>query len=405
MMDGSAATGEKRRGRYWEQLQCRSMLSRASRSSNFQQSKRLLPTQLNPVHRKVYILLLFLLFLIEDYFVTTAPCFLLQQDSNIISSTVTTIHAWQSGTLPKMRQRQRTRRTQTMMIRNIDLPEAVILYGTKIVIPSFVMNESDEDALRRFQDNILNDDHDDMRVIQARKGLGRFIQECHSVQTAVVVLLDNDDEDDDDHDIIPSTPSRSTNILETVLTRAIAQPCHVYVQTTAPPNPSDLLTIVGSLQIQPRPYGGSASTIGYRRAADPERLVDPKHCVVVTSTIDQTRVARALGMRVVSIHADDVLADAVLTDDDDDDDDVSFHMSVDDIATPGSYWLNPPHPRDDHGNQVRDPYDILRRPPRYEHSPMFGAANLVVENSVTKEAVDDDDEASFQAILADMSPL
>jgi len=35
-----------------------------------------------------------------------------------------------------------------------------------------------------------------------------------------------------------------------------------------------------------------------------------------------------------------------------------YQLYLEDIATPGSYWLNPPYPRDDEGNKV-DVYDIM----------------------------------------------
>ena len=298
------------------------------------------------------------------------------------------------------------KKTQTLrMVRNIDLPEAVIFFGTQTIIPSFVTNESDEDAMRRFRLAAWDDDDDDdTSVIQARSGLARFLQECHEIETAVIVLLDGED-DDDDSIGINEQHAKSTNshVLDAIFTNRVSRPCHVFKQTVLPPDPTDLLAILNLITIQPRPYGGGGTSIGYQRAADPERLIAPQHCVVFTTTVAQTRIARALGMRVISMNTDDRLADAVLTDPDDDDDrkNVSINLSVDDIATPGSYWLNPPHPRDDDGNQVLDPYDILKT----TASSSFRGQNSIHDSISYANVEPDDDDDYLRAILADIAPL
>jgi hypothetical protein len=278
-----------------------------------------------------------------------------------------------------------------MMIRNIDLPEAVVLYGTKIVLPSFATNKSDEDAIQQFCDV-------DTQILQVRKGLEKFIGECHDIKAVVVVLLDSRNDD-----MVSVSAERNNDqiiFLEKVLAKELFKRCHVHVQTVAPPNPTDLIAIANNISVQPRPYGGSA-TIGYSRAADPERLLDPKHCVVFTSAIDQTRIARALGMRVVSFNSNDDLADAVLMNYDDiDNRHVSMHISVDDIATPGSFWLNPPHPRDDFGNRVNDAFETL----------LNSQATMITDqdknvNQVESNVDYNDDDSSFKAMLNDITPL
>jgi hypothetical protein len=61
---------------------------------------------------------------------------------------------------------------------------------------------------------------------------------------------------------------------------------------------------------------------------------------------------------------DKALADAVV---DDNHDWPSLFM--DNIATPGSYWLNPPHPREDNGNAV----DVERVIQAYEDAAAAAA--------------------------------
>ena len=318
------------------------------------------------------------------------------------------VYGWISYELPARRHGRRIFRIKQesdnqlqlrklRMVRNIDLPEAVIFYGTKTLIPSYVANESDDDAKRRFRDAEYDDD---ASVIQARSGLARFLQECHEIETAVIVLLDGEDDDDDSVGIEHQHAKRTnSHVLDAILNDKLSRPCYVFTQTVVPPDPTDVLAVLNLIYIQPRPYGGS--TIGYRRAADPERLIAPQHCVAFTTTVQQTRIARALGMRVLSMNIDDHLADAVLMESDDDDNmNVSINLSVDDIATPGSYWLNPPHPRDDNGNQVLDPYDILKKASIIDQS-YIRATNNFGGGEIDNE----DDDAYFQTLLADIAPL
>jgi hypothetical protein len=79
--------------------------------------------------------------------------------------------------------------------------------------------------------------------------------------------------------------------------------------------------------------------------------------------------------------------------------------SLDDIATPGSFWLNPPHARDDQGNKV-DPLEVMLQ---YEEEA--AKSYLRVEGSVSvqsqdsedsSEAVEDMSDDELARILADM---
>lgn len=89
---------------------------------------------------------------------------------------------------------------------------------------------------------------------------------------------------------------------------------------------------------------------------------------------------------------DNALADAVV------DDGGWASIVMDDIATPGSFWLNPPHPRDDEGNAV-DPLTVMER---YESDgPKSSSASG--NAAITQEETLDDDYLA--AILADMDPL
>jgi hypothetical protein len=108
---------------------------------------------------------------------------------------------------------------------------------------------------------------------------------------------------------------------------------------------------------------------------------------VLATTLEQTRAARLAGMRVISCHDND-LADAVLFGPD-------IDFGLDDIATPGSFWLNPPHPRDDEGNRV-DPYALAEQ-------MIHAQGDSESENDAAQQEEMDDDE--FDEILADLAPL
>ena len=184
--------------------------------------------------------------------------------------------------------------------------------------------------------------------------------------------------------------------------KTTAPPSRITVlHTTAPPpNPRDLLRALESASVQERAFGGS-SGFGAKPADPSWRSPQPSRCVVLSassgSSVDVSRAARACGMRVVSIfdgNEDDPLADAVV-------DEIDF--GIDDVATPGSFWLNPPHPRDDEGNKV-DPYELVEW--YHSNSNNTGEEEEGSDQqpvaAASKTTMDDDE---FDAILADLAPL
>ena len=80
-------------------------------------------------------------------------------------------------------------------------------------------------------------------------------------------------------------------------------------------------------------------------------------------------------------------------------------INMDDIATPGSFWLNPPLPKDDEGNGVNvlsiiESYgevEVEKQQP--EERVLSTATNEDIPNS------DDDDDEYFDSILMDIDPL
>lgn len=76
---------------------------------------------------------------------------------------------------------------------------------------------------------------------------------------------------------------------------------------------------------------------------------------------------------------------------------------IDDIATPGSFWLNPPSPRDENGDRI-DPYIIaeqIKRNRKRNNNNSNEAETEIDGNLSTKEI----DESEMARILADLDTL
>jgi hypothetical protein len=239
---------------------------------------------------------------------------------------------------------QRQRSTSSLcMVRNIDLVEALIFYG--------------EDSLFQGDDELLS-------------GVEYLVDECRRDETAVLAILP------------PSAQNHHP---------ALPKAIHVHTETQAPPNPRDLWEAIHSVEVHPKGFGGS-SGFG-RKAADPERPPVPKHCVALCHTEDQCRAARYVGMRVLCL-TDNALADAVMMDD------CWESICMDDIATPGSFWLNPPHPRDDDGNGIDIEAVIDAYENENEDEDGSGGPRALAKDD--NGELDDD---QLRAMLADIDPL
>jgi hypothetical protein len=229
--------------------------------------------------------------------------------------------------------------TTALFVRNIDLPEAIIFYDT-------------------FE----------------RGDWSSLIKQCAECETAAIVVETGQGSLD------PELDSRGRG----------AEGIALWVHgSAAPPNPKDVWDSLARVTIQPKPFGGS-SGFGASQVVEPPRPPLPSRVVVIGPTEDHSQAARYAGMRAVSMDQADDLADAVVTAED------LQELWLEDIATPGSFWLNPPHPRDSSGNRV-DPEQIISameprgsdRTTPVQRMPGFG------------EPTDED----VKRILADISPL
>lgn len=261
------------------------------------------------------------------------------------------------------------------MVRNIDLVECLIFYGQD----SILLQEYDGDHNPKF--SLL-------------PGVQSLVKECQGDDTAVIALIEREGS------LLPSTTnSESEPSPAHVNLSKLCPTIHTYPMTRPAPNPKDIWCAIHSIPpVQPKGFGGS-SGFG-TKAADPERAPLSKHSVVLCSTEHQCRAARYAGMRVLCLH-DNALADAVL------DYDWST-LYMDDIATPGSFWLNPPHPRDDESNAV----EIESVIQAYEHRFEEGgggddSSSVSVVLSATEILPDDEQlsDAELAKILADIDPL
>lgn len=230
-----------------------------------------------------------------------------------------------------------TTKIRCHMVRNIDLPEAIVLYGSDVIWT---------------------------RPGTLREGLLTLIRDSQTDGAAILYIGDDKESVQEVQRGLSKHTKRGAASVTVVKPSNMAPPA---------PNPHDLLVALETVTIQPRAFGGS-SGFAKGQYADPPRHPLPTRTVVLSTTLDQTRAARAAGMRVIrilNVNEDDnyavtkmdverrdifgskqidPLADMVIQD--------AIDFTVDDIATPGSFWLNPPHPRDDEGNRV-DPYTLM----------------------------------------------
>ena len=254
-------------------------------------------------------------------------------------------------------------RSSLSMVRNIDLPEAIVIYGDEF----FQLGEND-----RLWKN--------------------WISQCKEVDTALLAIVSED--------VKSSVPTDISHFEQSANTQSPDKDVAVLYML------QDIWTAIHSITVQPKPFGGS-SGFGAVQYDDPPRPPMPQHVVVLGTSVHHSRAARLAGMRVLHVPIpesndgqDDALADAFLSIDE------LEQLWLEDIATPGSFWLNPPHPRDDEGNKV-DPEQLLGKLQQLVESGGEDQAKTDTAESSPSLAsrADDMDEEELQRILADLDPL
>ena len=282
----------------------------------------------------------------------------------------------------------RIRKTGTsLFIRNVDLPECVIFYGSDSMLSRGV------------------DDGSSSSSYTVRPGVNRLLAECAEVGTPALLLSEHmraEDLDDvllsaeDDYSELSTFVQDGTLVVKSSLEECTFSPDHPYFDdddqaylygpNNHAPSPGFLLDAVETTAMVPLGFGGS-SGFGIKQEGVERRPPLPKHCVVLVSgpdgrptdgnidveavaasvdgaviqsnTVSRARctAAKLAGMRVLYLEPEGMgtsdaedLADAIVTGLGSDND--WEVVRLDDIATPGSYWLNPPVGKDEAGNRV-----------------------------------------------------
>lgn len=340
--------------------------------------------------------------------------------------------------------------TKLSMVRNIDLPEAIVFYGVESM-----MNHSNGES------------EDDTSLI-LRPGIVRLLNECRDVGTAALLLseeLDNSETNvkqtferawktSSSDEISSSNIHKITEGDDRVLHFRCLNSKFVSPLPTdneqsdeydeniefynlqsigRSPSPAFLLDSLRSVHIDPRGFGGS-SGFGRGQWVEPRRSPMTARTVVFiagdwvskngyedndTSRVkDRCAASRAAGCRVIYLEhlssdqilpvsiEDDTdamsLCDAVLDSFGNDNPRDLQPVSLDAISTPGDYWLNPPNPRDDIGNAVS--LDEIVAYFRAERD--MEDSGCIVDVDVDNDDVDDEmSEDEMAAILADLDVL
>ena len=340
--------------------------------------------------------------------------------------------------------------TRLDMIRNIDLPEALVFYGIES------MMEPIHDT-----DSSYCNDANDFVPCSLRPGIIRLINECEEVGTAALLLCEEVDENcltktfqkahkwascSGDKGLqlrTSSNPAVHFRCLNSVFKTEVDDEYDYNLEFYnlkaygRSPSPAFLLDSLRSVSIDPRGFGGS-SGFGRGQWIEPRRCPMPARAVVFiagdwsypkkgliigeeehkSNVKDRCTAARVAGCRVIYVEKlqnqtrqeknnyikDDMptmaLCDAVISTFGNDDPRDPQPITLDAISTPGDYWLNPPTPRDDKGNSVSVDEKV-------ESFRSNRAASTSVSKDVSDNAaeIDEDNgisEDDINAILADL---
>lgn len=351
------------------------------------------------------------------------------------------------------------------MVRNIDLPEALVFYGVESIMEPRQENNGAISA-------------GDSISCTLRPGVARLLSECKEVGTAALLLSEEVDKEEgvklmfqkaceqasdtvgngvmelvesDDpvlhfrclnsNLVMPVSTDANDETLDTDSSDEYDDSIEFYnLQANGrSPSPAFLLDSLLSVNIDPRGFGGS-SGFGRGQWIEPRRSPMPARAVVfiagdwtfsesndhsidgekTLSTVkDRCAAARAAGCRIIYLEdlseqpqqtfaiEDDTqtmgLCDAVIDTFGNDNPRDLQPISLDAVSTPGDYWLNPPLSRDDVGNRVSadDIVDWFRS--EREMEDVVGDKECVVLDEGLEE--DEMSEEELNKILADLDGL
>lgn len=338
--------------------------------------------------------------------------------------------------------------TKLHMVRNIDLPEALVFYGVESMMEASI-------------------DESTFRVL--RPGITRLLSECLEVGTATLLLSEDEADtekslgdmfqnaylqasNDDGQELqllmksedpvvhfrclsskfeVPTSPTEDETLEADPADEDTLEFYNLQASGRSP-SPAFLLDSLLSIHIDPRGFGGSEG-FGRGQWIDPRRSPMPARTVVfvvgdrVSSSKDgnssmvkdRCDAARAAGCRVIYLEQipdgtqqsiaieDDThtmsLCDAVIDTYGNANPRDLQPINLDAISTPGNYWLNPPNPRDDMGNAVSlDDLVEWYRSERELDEEVEGAE----EHDTNEKELDSEmSEEEMNKILADLDGL
>lgn len=341
------------------------------------------------------------------------------------------------------------------MVRNIDLPEALVFYGLESMMePIHDTDSYDKDA-------------DDFMVsCTLRPGIVRLLNECDEVGTAALLLCEEVDEEcltrtfQQSYERVscsgdkwlqlrmsggndPAIHFRTFNsVLKSEVYDEYDDNLEFYKlgANGRSPSPAFILDSLRSVSIDPRGFGGSS---GFARG----QWIEPRRCPMPARTVvfiagdwispgmepvigeeghkslvkDRCTAARAAGCRIIYVEQspqqtqqqrmttiqDDMstmaLCDAVIDTFGNDNPRDLQSITLDAISTPGDYWLNPPSPRDDLGNSVS--VDEIVELIRSKREASKSKSQDTSSNDASIEAVSEMSEDEIKAILADLDGI
>ena len=301
------------------------------------------------------------------------------------------------------------------MLRNVDLPECIIFYGADTVLePNWSCTK--EEA-------------------QFRPGVIRLCQECEEVGTGIIWLSEHTPSNELEQLWNIATSQQKNKKFIAKQNENIVFQCSKEVLTLPlqfkddddneeeeesygrgygyAPSPAALIDAISSMVIHPRGFGGS-SGFASSQHIDPQRNPLPPHTVVFVSSLSPHHFDRCLaswyaGMRVLLIadstyQDNDVIlpADAIIDETLGTDQDWSM-TTLDDISTPGSFWLNMAQPRGQNGDRI-DTFQVIQQYADQRSSQQQQQTNQDETNN-EQQNNDELDEDELAKILADLDTL
>ncbi|GFH53275.1 hypothetical protein CTEN210_09751 [Chaetoceros tenuissimus] len=312
------------------------------------------------------------------------------------------------------------------MLRNFDLPETLIFYG---------------------KDTLLSLEAE-TNTVTFKPGVERLIQEASENDIPTIVLSEHSTMDE----ISKQIQSLNSSILEKVTERDlfhIRSSLEEYiVESDASlseeeanqylpdryvgkgighaPCPAALYDALNTIMIEPKGFGGS-SGFGVKNW-EAKRIPLPQHCVVFVSSQsdlgdaamdgsgsisrDRCMAARLCGMRTIYIEEEgqtctaEDLADGIVSSIGTEQD--WEIITIDDISTPGSYWLNMMTPKDADGYRINTEDCIKevmenRQENKLDNNKVCEDGDTFSENNI--DALNEPSEEELARMLADIDGL